>query len=180
MRQIWVAWHALLYILLYIAICDMLAHNMISCNMLEWNNSTDSWLLWNSLYLTLPWTTLYSNCLPSHGTFYLFLEMLSWVKWTDLQSTAIWLGTVIGMLGLAGCSQNFCQKNWQQNWSSTFSEQARTNGQRDIWTNGQRDIAKQDRLSRIWRQIINHISIITAFLLVKQSLHFVATVYFWY
>ncbi len=43
------------------------------------------------------------------------------------------------------------QKNWQQNWSSTFSEQA--------WTKGQMDIAKQESTGNGPSQIINKMCI---------------------
>ncbi len=38
------------------------------------------------------------------------LSFLSSWEWTDLQSTAIWLGILMGILGLADCSQYLCQK----------------------------------------------------------------------
>ncbi len=31
-------------------------------------------------------------------------------EWTDLQSTAIWLGTLMGILGLVDCSQYLCKE----------------------------------------------------------------------
>ncbi len=54
---------------------------------------------------------------------------LARLKWTDLQSTAIWLGMLMGMLGLEGCSQNL-RVTYQNKLSS------RTTGQLDKWTNG--------------------------------------------
>ena len=37
------------------------------------------------------------------------VHMTAYCKWTDLQSTAIWLGMLMGMLGAANCSHNLCQ-----------------------------------------------------------------------
>ncbi len=53
----------------------------------------------NKVYSFL-WSWVYFNCFSVHSR----------GQWTDLQSTVIWLGILMGMLCLAGSSQDFCQK----------------------------------------------------------------------
>ena len=48
-------------------------------------------------------------------------------KWTDLQSTAIWLGILMGILGLTDCTQDLSRKELRIVISSSrFSQQGRT------------------------------------------------------
>ena len=79
-----------------------------------------------------------TSCLIQHSDnilFICFTDKTFYRKWTDFQSTAIWLGILMGILGLADCSQDLCQISilmpettlgQQDNRSSGCSEQVRT------------------------------------------------------
>ncbi len=83
------------------------------------------------------------------------LTRYSQYKWTDLQSTVIWLGILIGILGLADCSQNLCQI------MTALSSDKWTSGQVDNWTNPRPPF--QDLTSD--NEVINQASFIMAALL---------------
>ncbi len=74
-------------------------------------------------------------------------------KWTDLQSTAIWLGILMGILGLADWSQYLCQilmcDPLNKNRPSRFSEQGRTIQPCVPYV---RTYGRQDLLKRIWHR----------------------------